>query len=312
MLEAALIGVRLAQYVGAMVLFGASLFLLYALPRGGPAAASELRWPRPLLLASAGLALIGAAAGLIVQTAVMSGGWAEGLDPANIGLVATQMDLGRASLVRAAALVAALGALTLLRPGRRLWAVISALAAVAVVSLAWLGHGAATEGPGRLAHLASDALHLVAAAAWVGALAGFLALLWPGAAGSEARQRATHAALHGFSGWGSVIVAVLLATGLINSWYLVGLQGLGRLWTSAYGQLLLLKLALFAGMLALAAANRLRHTPALAAALEEDAPTTALSRLRRSLLLETSAGAAVLAVVAWLGTLEPPSAPALH
>jgi putative copper resistance protein D len=76
--------------------------------------------------------------------------------------------------------------------------------------------------------------------------------------------------------------------------------------------LLLAKLALFGLMLALAAANRWRLTPALAAAVAggdaEDIdtdPDAALAAMRRSLIIEALAALAILALVAWFGTLEP-------
>jgi copper resistance protein D len=46
---------------------------------------------------------------------------------------------------------------------------------------------------------------------------------------------------------------VLIASGLINSWYLVG--AFAALLGTLYGRLLLVKLSLFFGMLVLAAAN---------------------------------------------------------
>src|SRR3546814_3198171 len=74
-----------------------------------------------------------------------------------------------------------------------------------------------------------------------------------------------------FSRVGTICVLVIAATGLINSQMIVGAENLGRSLSSPYGQLLLAKLALFALMLALAAANRWRLTPALAAAAGDDA-----------------------------------------
>ena len=53
MLEPAVVVLRLAQYVGAMILFGSSLFALYALPSSGMTALGPLRWLRPLLAWSA-------------------------------------------------------------------------------------------------------------------------------------------------------------------------------------------------------------------------------------------------------------------
>jgi putative copper resistance protein D len=59
-------------------------------------------------------------------------------------------------------------------------------------------------------------------------------------------------------------------------------------------------------MVALAAANRFRLTPALRAALTDPAERgAAIDALRRSLYLEFGAGLAVLGLVAWLGRLAP-------
>jgi putative copper resistance protein D len=105
------------------------------------------------------------------------------------------------------------------------------------------------------------------------------------------------------------LVAILVASGLINSWFLVGPERLPGLVTTPYGQLLLLKLGLFVGMLGLAASNRFRLTPALAASLDSDAgQERALAALRRSLILESSLAFAVLGLVAWFGMLAPVSA----
>jgi len=150
-------------------------------------------------------------------------------------------------------------------------------------------------------------LHALAASVWVGALVAFFGLLVAGARSAETNH-ALHAALHRFSGVGSALVAVLVVTGLVNSWVLVGPENLEGLWTTAYGQLLSLKLLIFVGMLGLAAANRFRLTPALARAIENNSvPDEALGSLRRSILLEALLGLAVLLLVAWFGTLAPPA-----
>lgn len=123
-------------------------------------------------------------------------------------------------------------------------------------------------------------------------------------------DHALHCALRGFAGVGSVLVAVLVASGLVNSWFLVGPTRIPDLWTTPYGQLLSLKLGLFAGMLLLAAVNRFRLTPALAAAVNGPGRSThaALKSLRRSLMVETALAGLVVGLVAWLGTLAPVSA----
>ena len=307
--EFAVVVLRLLQYAGGSVVFGAACFFLYALPRAGAPAVSGLRWARPLLLLGAAALLAGGALGAAAQTAVMAGSWEDGLKPESLGFVLTGMEIGRAAAVRAAAAALVLGAAIFLR-GRAFYFASAALGAVACLTMAWMGHGAATGGAAGRLHLVTDMLHILAASLWIGALAPFLLFVLTSRSASPEAHRALHGALRGFSGIGSGIVAVLVASGLINSWFLVGPDGIPGLWTTPYGLLLLAKLALFAVMLALAASNRFRLTPGLNTALEAGvSPSVALARLRRSLLAETAAGVVILGLVAWLGTLEPITRP---
>jgi putative copper resistance protein D len=289
-----------------MILFGSSLFAL-PIQAGRPGA--ELRWLRPLLSWSAAGLLIASVLALVAQTSMLAGSLSEGLKLSSLSAVVTTMGLGRSALVRAAAATLALALLLLRSADRRTLSLTACLGAVVCASFAWMGHGAATEGPGSSFHLVADLLHALAAGVWIGALVAFGFLLFRRGGHSADSNAVLHKALHGFSGIGSGLVAVLVATGLVNGWFLVGPTRLSGLWTTPYGLLLSLKLALFVGMLALAAANRFRLTPALGAALDRDGePTEALSALRRSLLLETGLAFAVLGLVAWFGMLAPVSA----
>lgn len=307
-MELAVILLRLMQYAAGFVLLGAPLFALYALPPSGEQAAASLGWPRRLLVWSAAILLLSSLAGLLTQTAVVAGSMAEALKPDSLVAVITSMAMGPSSLVRATAAILALVALLTLRPGLRLWILLVPLGVVASASFAWMGHGAATEGPGGIVHLAADITHLLAAAVWFGALVFFAGLAFSGDALSPTSHEALHRALHGFAGVGSAVVAALLASGLINSGFLIGPTGVPRLGGSLYGQLLVVKLLFFVVMLGLAAANRLRHTPRLARASLEDRPR-ALSALKISLMVEAGAALIILGLVAWLGRLAPISSP---
>lgn len=305
-MDIAIVVTRFVQFAAAVVLFGAPLFLLYGLK--GPDRAA-LGWPRPLALVASLALLLSAVVALMAQTAAMAGDPAAALDQAMMSSVMLETPFGLAIAARALAGVVALVLCLVLRPGTALWLGLTILGAVAVASFAWSGHGAATEGPGALPHLVADILHLIAAGVWLGALAALaLMLRRPTAPPEQAAVRALHGALAGFSGIGSIVVAALILTGLVNSWFLVGWDGIGRMGNSPYGLLLIAKLVLFAGMLALAAANRFRHTPGLAAALEAGAADKALPALRRSVALETVLGVAILALVGVLGTLAPVAA----
>ncbi len=183
-------------------------------------------------------------------------------------------------------------------------AVIAAAAFVA--AMAWAGHAVGGQGVEAIVHPTADVLHLVAAAAWVGALLP-LALLLGSSTGDGASAGIARTATQRFSTLGLVSVGTLLATGIVNTWYLAG--SIAALTDTSYGRLLLTKVALFFAMVAIAAVNRLRFTPQLA----DGASVTqnALRQLRRNAAIEALAGAAIICIVAVLGT-EPPGSHANH
>lgn len=290
-----------------MVLFGSSLFLLYALPKAGVGSGAELRWSRRVLFWAAGVVLVASVLGLLAHTSILAGSISEGMTISSLSAVMTSMSMGPSTVIRAGAAALALFLLTR-APGRAMWWVCAGLGAVICASFPWMGHGAATEGAPGLLHLTADIVHLLAAGVWIGALVVFTLLLRPRPPSADL-DSVLHRALHGFSGVGAGLVAVLVASGLVNSWFLVGPTRVSGLWTTPYGQLLSLKIVLFVGMLALAAANRFRLAPALGAAMDGGQESRqALDALRRSLHIETALSLLVLGLVAWLGTLAPVSA----
>ena len=305
MLEPAVIVLRLGQYLGSMVLFGSSLFALYALPRTGSVATGALRWLRPLLAWNAAGLLIACLLGLLAQTSVLAGSLSEGLKLSSLSAVVTTMGFGRSAVVRAVGAVLALLLLVLRRPDRATLVVCASLGAVVCGSLAWRGHGASTEGAGGPLHLGADIFHALAAGVWIGALASFLFFLKRRPDDNAELDRIRHKALHGFSGIGSALVAVLVASGLINSWFLVSSTRLSGLWTTPYGQLLSLKLVVFMGMLGLAAANRFVLVPRLER--QDLASSPSLSSLKISVGVETALGVLVLLAVAVMGRIAPMS-----
>ena len=265
MLEASLISARLLQYAGAMILMGSSLFALYAL-RPAPVASRHSALRR-LLLASSATLLLATIVGLGAQTSLLAGSLSEGLRWDTLLAVATGMSLGKAAMVRMIMAALALMAIAILRQARPIAMAGALSGTIAVASLAWMGHAAAGEGWTGTIHLLSDVVHVLAAAVWLGALAGFLLLLLARPR-DTANSQLTYKVLHGFSGLGSIAVATLVLTGLINAWVLVGPNRISSLWTDQYGRLLVLKIFLFTGMVALAAVNRVRLTPSLGAALQ--------------------------------------------
>jgi len=301
-LDSLVILLRLAQYGGAVVLLGTPLFLLYGLREPDGLA---LGWPRRLLMAASAVVAVTSAAALLAQTAVMAGSVAEGLKPASLGFMITGTTLGPAFLIRALIATTALLVLVRAKPSRHVWIAVSLAGLMVSASFAWTGHGASTEGPGHLVHLTGAILHSWAAAVWLGALAALL-ILTLSHCPAPTTDRILHQALHGFAGVGTASVAVLVLSGLVNSWFMVGPDNLAGLLTTPYGLLLTAKLIVFALMLVLAAANRFHLTPDLAGALDDPAALrVAVGRLKRSLVIETLLAAALLGLVAVMGTLAP-------
>jgi copper resistance protein D len=175
-----------------------------------------------------------------------------------------------------------------------------ALAAGIVGTLTKAGHAAGGPGLEGILHPAADALHLVAAAAWVGMLLP-LALVLAAASKYASSVAIARGATVRFSTIGIGSVATLLGTGSINTWYLAG--SVPALTDSDYGRLLLVKIALFLGMVAIAAVNRLGLTPRVAP--NGSGTREALRKLRRNTAIEVATGAVIIAIVAVLGVTPP-------
>lgn len=297
-----LIATRWALYADLGLLFGLLLFALYALD--GPRRAQLLPLNRiAVWLGLAGIALSGF--GFLLTAAGMLGIGIAGVDRATVMLLVGETPVGRALVVRLTALVL-LVLVALAPPGRRTAMPVlhAALAGIAVASLAWSGHGAAEGRFGSLP-LIADIIHLLAASAWIGALGGFILIVFRRAHTQET-LRAAHDALAGFATAGTLIVGLIVLTGLINSYVLLGFEHIFALGESDYGRLLLIKLALFNAMLVLAIIHRFRLTPALGVARNRGEITAVIARFRRTLWLEAGAGTLILGLVGWLGTLSPP------
>lgn len=296
------ITIRFALYANLMVLFGWPLFALY-----GAHAISSRPSPRQLLLLA--LVAIGLSIfSMLAMTASMAGVAILEADRDLITAIMFDTPMGLAWQVRMAALAVMSGLVMMQRPAAQLASV--GLAAAALASLAWTGHGAAGEAVTGWVQLTADVVHLLAAGGWIGALAALGLMLARRRSGRTAADfTAMHHALAGFSKAGTLFVGLLVVTGTVSSWILVGPQGATLAATSQYVQLLAVKLALFAAMIGLAAMNRFRLTPALLRDLNAGfVPLGSLRALHRSVVIETGLAALVLAIVAWLGTIVPPVA----
>jgi putative copper resistance protein D len=226
--------------------------------------------------------------------AVMSGALRDVLNLTQFGLV---------SQIRSA--LAIVLAICLAFERSALWRWLGLGAAVGLMaSIAWTGHAASTPGATGNLHLFADALHVLAAAAWIGGLVPLVLLLaaigkippLPGAA--LARDAARR-----FSTLGMLGVAILVLSGVVNAWILIG--SVRALVVTEYGQLLILKVVIFTFMLAFAAINRFWLTPRLAMSSCNKGQGEALRRLKRNSLIEIALGLVIFIVVGMLGMQHP-------
>lgn len=293
---ALVIAVRFGLYVILGLLFGLPAFALYGMNADERGC---LRLRRHLaILAVAGLVL--SAVGLTALAAAMAGVPIGAVDSEMLTTVIAVPNIGTSVVIRVSLLLIVAVSTLAVRSDAALTVTSAVLGGVALATLAWGGHAAATEAPAGPLHLAADVVHLLAAGAWIGALVIFLRL---------ARRRtfhdvAAHRMLTGFATAGTAIVAALLLTGIVHAWILIGPDQASDLLATAYGRGLAAKLTLFILMLVLAAANRWRLAPRLA----DDASGASRRAMRRSLAVEAGAGFAILAIAAWLGVSVPPSA----
>lgn len=300
--------VRWIHLASGLLLVGIFTFLLLAGRSDRPSARGwegrVLRLTRWLLAAL----LLSGITLLALQSAVITGRPGAALEPgAWLGLLGgTQF--GTVWLVRHGLLLL-LAALILLREREESapdWAALRLeawlLCGFGMGAMAWAGHAAAVE-PGAFEAALLDALHLVAAGAWLGALVPLALLLRAASSesGADARPYAVLAARR-FSSLALVTMLAVIATGLWNTWNQVG--GFPALVGTRYGWLVMLKVGLLVPILALAGMNRKRFLPALSG----DGPTIgrpAMARLGRFVTLECALGLLILLVVAAL-SLTPP------
>jgi len=258
-----------------------------------------------LAWASLALALVSGAAWLAGVAAHMSGEPLGELKSSTIAIVLTETRVGKDWLVRLA-LALLLGACLIAWKRRAHWSAAIGwaafgLSALLLVTLAWAGHGAADEGINGNIHLAADLLHLLAVGIWLGGLVPFALMMTAVQyVGDQGAVGIARTATRRFSAIAVTSVGVLLASGVVNTLYLSG--NVPALLGTPYGQLLLLKIALFVAMLSVAAINRVRLTAHLDA---DSRAWQAIPQLRRNALIESAIGLGVLAIVGQLGILPP-------
>jgi putative copper resistance protein D len=298
-----LIAVRAIHFAGSAVITGTLVFRTWVAKPALPSeqAVAGIWRTQSLRVAWIALAvtLLSGVGWLLLQAVSMSGlPPGEAMTSQVLSTVLNETQFGMVTEIRSVLAVILASCLAYDRLPLADWLALAAALGL-TASIAGTGHAASTLGALGNLHLAADALHLVAAASWIGGLVPF-ALLLAAVRRHDGASLARDAA-QSFSTLGIVSVATLAMTGLVNSWILVGsFRGLR---VTEYGQVLMLKLVVFAAMLVFAAVNRFALTPRLIVSSGND--REAVRRLMRNSTVEIGLGLAIFAIVGVLGTLHP-------
>lgn len=247
---------------------------------------AQPRLDRHLLRITRALAWVGLVSGvtwLLLITASMAGRWDAAMQPATVQLVMGKTFFGQVWVWHL--LLNLLLLIVLAKPWPALRLPIITLL---LTTLAPVGHGAMLEGISGHLLMLNQVVHLVCVGAWLGGLMVLVLIL------RDTQGLELEPILRRFSGVGYGLVAGLVITGLINVRVLTG-----QLWPTplfnGFALILLIKVMLVLGMLALALLNRLRIERC-----EER-----VGSLKATVMLEWLLGVAAVAAVSLLGTLPP-------
>jgi copper resistance protein D len=272
---------RFVHFMVVLLMFGACVFRPWLL-----GAETQPVLDRRLLRITRALAWVGLLSGvtwLLLITASMAGSWDAALQPATVQLVLGKTFFGQVWVWHL--LLNLLLVIVLLKP---LPALRLPVIALLLATLAPVGHGAMLDGLSGQLLILNQVVHLACVGAWLGGLLLLVLVL------RQPQGFALEPTLRRFSGVGYGLVVGLLISGLINVRVLTG-----QLWPtplfSGFALILLIKVMLVLGMLALALLHRLRI----------ERCDERVGSLKASVMLEWLLGIAAVAAVSLLGTLPP-------
>jgi putative copper export protein len=291
---------RAFSFVGLLVLIGATMFRTLVLSRASGISADmrERMERRAALLGvfASVVVILSAFARLFLESEMMSE--MHGMQTMSMTDMAMHTQWGFAlRLELGAALLSLISFGLAMKRLRGAWLAASISSIVLAVTPALAGHAASSPKFISLM-IATDFLHVLGGASWLGSLVAVIVVGLPLslALGGAERWSSVASLVNSFSPVAMVSVALVVVSGVIASW--VHLERLSALWQTTYGQVLLVKLALAVLTLTIGAYNFRRVQPQLV-------NEVGVTRLKRSATLELGFGFLVLLVTGFLTGISP-------
>lgn len=295
--------VRFLSFLSMVVVIGSVAFALFVLP-GATRAAGDAsvdlgrvveRRLRFLAVAGARALLVLAVVRLTSHGVVLAGSL-QALRVGDLVDLVTGSTFGRGWLLQVAATIALLFGLRAAGPVR--WSTLAYVAGALAISASFLGHPAAVPDARGLA-MSLDAIHVLAAGGWTGAIimlavAGLPAVL---ALPASSRVETARGLLRAFSPLALSCAAILAVTGLVGAW--LQLRDPGLIFGSEYGLTLFRKVVVVLIVAALGA----YHWRVVQPSVGSD---RSLGRLRGSIMLDVAFVILVLVLTTILTGTAPP------
>lgn len=291
---------RAVSFAGILLVIGVVVFNLLVLARSDRFG-SDLVWHMEARAATVGLGaailvLVAAFARVFLESRMMSG--MPGMESMNMTTMLLHTLWGFGMQLQIVAAFLAVIAFSIAIPRVRFAWLIASLAALGLAfAPALAGHaGASARFPAAM--ILTDFLHVVGAASWLGNLACVMLIGVPiiVRAGGEDRWQRVSALVNTFSPIALASATVVVLSGVIAA--AVHLERLSALWSTTYGRVLLLKVAVVLVTLAVGAYNFRRVQPQLVR--EEGA-----GRLRQSATVELATATLVLFITGFLTGVAP-------
>ncbi|MGH6845246.1 MAG: CopD family protein [Methylocella sp.] len=297
--------VRAVATLAAAIVLGSGVLVWYTRDAVAPAGGSV--WRRRVVLLVCVAAFAGAVAtwlGAVGAAAAAAEIGALSINGSVIATFLTKTGVGRIAIIEigcsvAACIPAVMAWITLKKASRSDLALLLAalVAGIGLAAYPFNSHPVTLDQ--QIAGLSASIAHRLALGVWLGGLPALILLIGAGEVPDNTRQVAA-VVLRRFSRLAIVAMSVILASGTLLTWYLVG--NFPALIGTEYGRLLILKLALLGGVFVIAGGLQRHLLPMLELKPSDSIIRSYANRVK----LETMVAILIVVVASDMASLAPP------